>query len=301
VRTTIALAPAIVTFLGTDGVVAWTKMAVDRCVDDHWPQPVIDCVIRTKQVDDECVTLMPHDVESSYSLHEQQWSAIWQPDCHSLNGPERFATNWTVPTELLAPRVDDLPGDLRTFSLTLREHAFSGACDTLGLAARRCFAAAKTVDDVASCRAHLDKTEAATLDERMTATDNLTSELRDVYRHPAALECTAILAQRYSDAAWQGRFRQVPAAARKAMIADSRARLRDLCTKLAKSSRACLVVGTDDTSDALCDAYDPATRGNGSASPELHGLSSLNAPNAPSAHFSASRLMTDEDSTTNTR
>lgn len=244
-------------------------MLVTSCARDHWPQPVIDCVARTTDAVDECVAQLPRETLDAFAVREQQWSAEWQPSCSGLNS-SFGATAWHVPINLLAPRIDELPGDLYKFAAGFRDWAFSNACESLGLAARRCFAKAKTADDLAVCRGKLDKTEAAAIDERLSLTTDLLVKLREVYRRPSSLECNTVVATRYTDVAWQGKFTRLEPAVRKAMIADSRTRLRDACPKLAKSARACLVVATNET-DMLCNLFDPASRGQGSAAPELGG------------------------------
>ena len=266
----VTVAAAAMEFLGGQAVEQWRAMVVVSCVQDHWPQPVIDCVVRTTDTSDECTALMPEQTRDNYTIREQQWSAVWQPSCRELNG-SLGAGAWHVAVEQLAPRIDELPGDLRKFALGLRDHAFENACDALGIVARRCFAAAKTSAQLADCRAKLTGSEAAALDHQMARGDNLVVALREPYRRPSLIECGAVLAKHYGDPAWNGRFTRLPAGERKAMITESRARLRDACPKLANSARACLVVVSDDEDALLCNLFDPASLAQGSAGPVLSG------------------------------
>jgi hypothetical protein len=113
-----------------------------------------------------------------------------------------------------------------------------------------CLANAHTDGDVARCLD--DELAAAERDEltgELVALDQLVARMAAAQAHPAALDCTRVVAGHYGDARWRGKLSSYSVAQRQTLIAASRTRMLKACIDGAWSNtlRACIVAGGDNT------------------------------------------------------
>lgn len=214
------------------------------CEGTRWPASVLEC-IGTKPDPRGCLDQLTDAQRAEYlSLvvppGELSHDTVHTPTCHdAIRDPEWFppVLGDTAPERAWALG--------QRYQVILHECQHGWSEDHL-----ECLRDAADASGVAACtRDHLAASEADELVAKLTAIDKLAAKIAAARQSPASLDCKRVVAAHYGDAKWKDKLDGFRPAERKKMIAASRARMLEACTKDSWDEvlRACIIADGEQT------------------------------------------------------
>jgi hypothetical protein len=229
------------------------------CVDDRWPDAALDCMT-TRPSAISCVGQLTTYQQKSFDLHLKDWERKWRvgageepieeekpkPPPEKPKPPPTPREEW-VSCELkepaaYAPAIDD-KAHARDLAIAMRERALETQCYRWGNPDKKCFNAARDAAAIQACRDKLDEHARTALANTLGEVDDDLKKIATLEKTPKAIACKVIAELHYNDDAWHGRVLPLPAAERKRLAVESRAKMTKSCTddKWTALDRACLV------------------------------------------------------------
>lgn len=264
--------------------------ATAACLDDQWPDAVVQCVA-SRPSPSSCLGQLDEFQEESYRAHFDDWESNFTKGPGSrfakdgnaeggdayggvvggaAGGKDAPQEEW-VPCEgnygeLAAydPKIEPKVTD-REYALAVREKAVHLACEmTWTNDDKKCFGAAKDAAAISACRGKLADPAKNSLSNLLVESAQKFQKVVALEKAPGKIDCKAVAAAHYGDEAWHGKLTALSPAERKRVIDESKTKLVTSCTsdKWAASLRACLVAAGSAERDAD-DCYPEKQRAQG--------------------------------------
>jgi hypothetical protein len=215
------------------------------CNDDHWPQPVLDC-IGSSRTPESCIDKLSPELATSYQMALAEWAAKYEA---SSDLDER---QQTISCNAVVDATDRLSGDVTVehdWVVAARKRMIGSRC-TAGWdqVTRQCLIAEPPpVDALTNCVAHELNKDVLAAD--LAAISSRAATIAAAKQKPASITCAKVVAAYYADANWKDSLDRLSPSDRKKAIAGSRTAMTRACAKDGwdDTLRACLATGGDAT------------------------------------------------------
>jgi hypothetical protein len=215
------------------------------CRDDHWPPELLACLTRSRKPP-SCLDRLPPKLAANYQARLMAWETTYGTtvsDTLDIAGPTA-----TVACQDVAEDIDHYAGDVTVehdWVLAARKRVIASECASQPWqeTTKECLVGAAQSDPLTSCLLMEPSKDAFA--KRLAEIDDRAARMAASEKKPAAISCAKVTAIYYADATWQSALDQATPAARKKVIASSRAAMQKACTadKWDPTLRACLVTG----------------------------------------------------------
>lgn len=224
-----------------------------ECLDAQWPDAALECMTSRASAE-SCVGQLTKEQESLFTMRIEGWQRNW------TKGEAGGDDSGSVAHEKKPPKEEFVWCDIKAIAelepiikptahahdyvIGVRKRAIDSVCERrLSNDSKKCFNAATDAAAIATCRGQLDVATKNAFDNALGEAADEIKKLEALEKNAKAIDCKAVAAIHYSDDAAKGKLMVLPAADRKRMLVESRAKMAKTCAddKWSTMSRACIV------------------------------------------------------------
>lgn len=211
------------------------------CLHDKWSQDVIDCAGSTPSAK-RCLARLDAKQRSALAMRLGDWNEEFPDETFDDPRLDEDFVDFVDCTKAIGDASRYAPvltqtGEARELAVAMRRHQLLALCEGWLTEHRLCFE--REQDDPDGCRMVLPPAWRQAIVDRLAEVDAVMAKVAAT-KPPT---CQRVVAFHYADARWKDKLAAMKAAARKKIIAESRARMRKACTdeSWTASLRSCIV------------------------------------------------------------